>query len=273
MIETYRLAGALFGYSQITTLMLISWDRYNVIVNGFNGKPLTYCKVITLVIFNWIWSLAWAVGPLVGWGYYTLDGMLGTLVTFLFVLLLLPIQTNQTNPLVLMHVILFRCSFDSYSTDLSNQTHILAACIFQYIFPILVIIICYVFIVRTVFRHECELRQQAKKMNVSSLRRNSEQETTSAEIRASKVAIINVTLWIFAWTPFAVVSMLGVFGDSSLIGPIVSEIPVIMAKTSAVYNPIIYALSHPKYREVSLDPLLYQFKLQANDLFWWGFIF
>ena len=109
MIETYRLAGALFGYSQITTLMLISWDRYNVIVNGFNGKPLTYCKVITLVIFNWIWSLAWAVGPLVGWGYYTLDGMLGTLVTFLFVVLLLPIQTNQTHPLVLMHVILYRC--------------------------------------------------------------------------------------------------------------------------------------------------------------------
>ena len=146
---------------------------------------------------------------------------------------------------------LFRCSFDSYTTDLSNKTHILAACIFQYLLPIIVIIVCYVFIVRTVYRHESELRQQAKKMNVNSLRSNSEQEATSAEIRASKVAIINVTLWIFAWTPFTVVSMLGVFGDTSLIGPVASELPVIMAKTSAVYNPIIYALSHPKYREVS----------------------
>jgi len=217
--QIHAFCGALFGYSQITTLMLISWDRYNVIVNGFSRRPLTYCKVTTLVIFNWIWSLGWAVAPLVGWGYYTLDGMLGT------------------------------CSFDSYTTDLSNKTHILAACIFQYLLPIIVIIVCYVFIVRTVYRHESELRQQAKKMNVNSLRSNSEQEATSAEIRASKVAIINVTLWIFAWTPFTVVSMLGVFGDTSLIGPVASELPVIMAKTSAVYNPIIYALSHPKYRE------------------------
>lgn len=57
---------------------MISYDRYNVIVNGFSGKPLTYGKVTTFIVFNWIWALGSSVGPLIGWGYYTVDGMLGS---------------------------------------------------------------------------------------------------------------------------------------------------------------------------------------------------
>jgi r-opsin len=94
------------------------------------------------------------------------------------------------------------------------------------------------------------LRQQAKKMNVTSLRSNSEQQAVSAEIRIAKVAIINVTLWIMAWSPFAVVCLIGTWGDVSRITPLVCELPVILSKTSCAYNPVIYALSHPKYREV-----------------------
>jgi r-opsin len=109
----------------------------------------------------------------------------------------------------------------------------------------------YYFIVQAIFKHEDELRQQAKKMNVTSLRSNADQETVSAEIRAAKIAIINVTLWIFAWTPFTAISMVGTWYDNSFVTPLMlSELPVLCAKTSALYNPIIYALSHPKYREV-----------------------
>lgn len=73
-----QIAGALFGYSQITTLVLISWDRYRVITKGISGTPLTYAKVTLLILFNWIWSLGWALTPFFGWGHYALDGMLGT---------------------------------------------------------------------------------------------------------------------------------------------------------------------------------------------------
>ena len=133
---------------------------------------------------------------------------------------------------------------------MNNKSHILATTIFLYVLPIIVIVGCYYFIVRAVFHHEDELRQQAKKMNVTSLRSNSDQQAVSAEIRIAKVAIINVTLWIMAWSPFAIVCMLGTWGDASRITPLVCELPVILSKTSCAYNPVIYALSHPKYREV-----------------------
>ena len=36
---------------------MISWDRYNVIVNGFKGTPLTYFKVIILITMSWTIAL------------------------------------------------------------------------------------------------------------------------------------------------------------------------------------------------------------------------
>ena len=70
--------GACCGYSQITTLTYISYDRYNVIVKGLSAPPLTYSKVIGFIIFNWIMSIGFSICPVFGWGHYTLDGMLGT---------------------------------------------------------------------------------------------------------------------------------------------------------------------------------------------------
>ena len=144
------------------------------------------------------------------------------------------------------------CSFDEFTTSWSHKSYILASCWFQYGINIVIIVGSYVFIVQTVFKHEEELRQQAKKMNVASLRSNSDQQAISAEIRAAKIAIVNVCLWIFAWTPFTAIAMIGVWYDAAFITPLISELQILCAKTSAVYNPIIYALSHPKYREVSL---------------------
>jgi r-opsin len=39
------LIGACFGYNQIFTLTMISYDRYNVIVKGFSGTPLTFSMI------------------------------------------------------------------------------------------------------------------------------------------------------------------------------------------------------------------------------------
>ena len=143
-----------------------------------------------------------------------------------------------------------RCSYDYVTQTFTNQLSILLLCIFNYLVPLFIILFAYYGIVQAVFKHEDELRQQAKKMNVASLRSNTEQQGQSAEIKIAKVAILNVSLWTLAWTPFTVICMLGTWGDVSKITPLVSAIPVIIAKTSCCYNPIIYAISHPKYREV-----------------------
>merc|ERR550534_2647399 len=181
--QIHAFLGSVFGYSQIFTLTVISWDRHNVIVKGFSGAPLTFSKVSMILIINYIWSIGWAVAPLVGFGGYGLDGILGT------------------------------CSYDYVTQTFTNQISILLLCIFNYLVPLFIILWAYYGIVQAVFKHEDELRQQAKKMNVASLRSNADQQSASAEIRIAKVAIINVTLWTLAWTPFTVICMLGTWGD------------------------------------------------------------
>lgn len=71
----------------------------------------------------------------------------------------------------------------------------------------------------------------------------------SAEVRIAKVAITNVSLWICIWTPYAVVVMIAAFGNRDLVTPLVSQIPSFCAKFASVLNPLIFALSHPKFRE------------------------
>lgn len=54
---------------------------------------------------------------------------------------------------------------------------------------------------------------KAKKMNVESLRSNQDANAQSAEVRIAKAAITICFLFVAAWTPYAVVAMIGAFGD------------------------------------------------------------
>ncbi len=70
----------------------------------------------------------------------------------------------------------------------------------------------------------------------------------SAEIRIAKVAITNVLLWATIWTPYAVIVMIAAFGKRTLVTPLVSALPAFIAKTASCINPVVFAISHPKYR-------------------------
>ena len=58
-------------------------------------------------------------------------------------------------------------------------------------------------------------------MSVTSLRSNADQDAVSAEIKAAKVAILNVALWTMAWTPYAAIPMGSSWGDNAGITPFV----------------------------------------------------
>jgi len=68
----------LFGYGQITTLVFVAYDRYNVIVRGFSAKPLTYARVMFMLVFVWAYATFWSIPPLLGFGGYALDGTMSS---------------------------------------------------------------------------------------------------------------------------------------------------------------------------------------------------
>jgi r-opsin len=93
----------------------------------------------------------------------------------------------------------------------------------SYVIPMSLIIYYYSQIVSHVIKHEKALKEQAKKMNVESLRSNQNQSNQSAEIRIAKAAITICFLFVASWTPYAVLALIGAVGDHNLLTPGVSH--------------------------------------------------
>lgn len=63
------------------------------------------------------------------------------------------------------------------------------------------------------------------------------------ELSIAKIAVGLVALWLVAWTPYAVVALMGVSGHHHFLTPGVTMLPALFAKLSACINPFI-VISH-----------------------------
>ena len=214
--QLYAAAGSLFGCVSIWTMTCIALDRYNVIVKGISAKPMSKTDALVKIAIIWLFALLWTAAPFFGWCRYVPEG-------------------NMT-----------ACGTDYITHTWSNRSYILVYALFVYWTPLLTIIYSYFFILQTVFAHEKNMREQAKKMNVASLR-SSENVNQSAECKLAKVALMTISLWFMAWTPYLIINFTGVL-SSTKITPLATIWGSLFAKANAVYNPIVYGISHPKYR-------------------------
>ena len=64
------------------------------------------------------------------------------------------------------------------------------------------------------------------------------------------MSALMISLFIASWLPYALVATFGFVGLHQLVTPYSAELPVMLAKASAIWNPIVYALKHPRYRAV-----------------------
>lgn len=127
---------------------------------------MTMVKAIFMVIIIWIYTLPWALFPYFKiWGRFAPEGYLTA------------------------------CTFDYLSEDYDTKIFVASIFVCSYVFPLTMIIYYYSQIVKHVFSHEKTLREQAKKMNVESLRSNKAGAET-AEIRIAKAAITMCFLFV-----------------------------------------------------------------------------
>ncbi|KAL3287452.1 hypothetical protein HHI36_001923 [Cryptolaemus montrouzieri] len=216
--QIFAFIGSLSGIGAGMTNACIAYDRYTTITRPLDGK-LTRTKAFVLILGIWIYTVPWAVMPLTEvWGKFVPEGYLTA------------------------------CSFDYLTNTFDNHMFVGAIFFCSYCVPMSMIVCFYSKIVSTVFNHEKALREQAKKMNVDSLRSNQNQNNQSAEVRIAKAAITICFLFVASWTPYAVLALIGAFGDQSLLTPGVTMIPAVTCKFVACLDPYVYAISHPRYR-------------------------
>ncbi|XP_073968777.1 rhodopsin 3 isoform X2 [Rhodnius prolixus] len=216
--QIFALLGSFSGIGASATNAVIAYDRYRVIATPFAPK-LSRTKAVLYLALVWAYVTPWALLPLFEqWSRFVPEGFLTS------------------------------CTFD-YLTPTSEIRNFVTVMFFIcYVFPMSLIIYFYSQIVSHVIIHEHNLREQAKKMNVESLRSNANMHTQSAEIRIAKAAITICFLFVASWTPYAVLALIGAYGNQDLLTPAVTMIPACACKAVACVDPYVYAISHPRYR-------------------------
>nr|AHN82368.1 UVopsin [Empoasca vitis] len=216
--QVFAIAGSLSGIGAAATNAVIAYDRYSTIARPLDGK-MSKGKAFLFLLCIWIYTTPWVFLPATQtWGRYAPEGYLTA------------------------------CSFDYLTNTDENRFFVLVLFFVCYVLPMSMIIFFYSQIVSHVVDHEKALREQAKKMNVESLRSNQSQQAQSAEIRIAKAAITICALFVASWTPYAVLALIGAFGNQAMLTPGVTMIPALTCKAVARIDPYVYAISHPRYR-------------------------
>nr|XP_061788752.1 parapinopsin-like [Nerophis lumbriciformis] len=76
------------------------------------------------------------------------------------------------------------------------------------------------------------------------------------ELKVASMVVLMVLTFLISWLPYAGLSMLVVFNPHVEISPLVGTIPVYLAKTSTVYNPIIYIYCNKQFQRYVVPFLL-----------------
>lgn len=139
------------------------------------------------------------------------------------------------------------CSFDYLTPNIRAKQFILCFFVAAWLVPFTIITFCYSKIIRVVLQAR-NIGNSMKDPSISS-RHCKEQEQKKKEIRLALVVLIIIGLWFAAWTPYAVVALLGIAGQSQLITPLSSMIPALFCKTASCVDPFVYAVTNQKFKE------------------------
>ncbi|XP_019957125.1 parapinopsin-like [Paralichthys olivaceus] len=77
-----------------------------------------------------------------------------------------------------------------------------------------------------------------------------------AEMKVAFMVILMVLTFLISWLPYAGLAMLVVFNPDVEIHPLVGTVPVYLAKSSTVYNPIIYIYLNKQFRKYAVPFLM-----------------
>ena len=167
-------------------------------------------KIIT---FLWGFAILWGMFPLIGWSSYGPEGSGAS------------------------------CSVNWQSDDHANASYIVCLFLFFFTFPAFVIALSYT----TIYY---DLRKMAERSQVQWGKEASQTiEVVLAKKKVVFTAFILMASFFLAWTPYAVVSFLSAFGEAKSIPPLAATVSDIFAKSSIIYNPVVYFFRYKKFRK------------------------
>ncbi|XP_016090724.1 rhodopsin, GQ-coupled-like [Sinocyclocheilus grahami] len=123
--------------------------------------------------------------------------------------------------------------------DALSMSYIICLFLFCYALPLAIILLSYILILITV-----RGSRQAVQQHVSP-----QTKTTNAHILIVKLSVAVCIGFLTAWSPYAVVAMWAAFVEPSKVPPIAFALAATFAKSSTIYNPVVYLVFKPNFRK------------------------
>ena len=207
----YGFIVAFLSFSTMLHHATFAIERAIVIKFSFSFSIVNKLKYI--IVGLWLFALIWSSLPLIGWSGYAPEG--GRSV----------------------------CSIDWQSSDPSAVAYICCIFVLFFVAPFITMVASYCSIYRNVKR----MTQTAH--NIWGEYAAQTLETILAESRTARMACIMSFCFLFAWTPYAAVSLYAIIrAPEPAISPLMATLPALFAKTAPCYNPLIYFMLFKKFR-------------------------
>ncbi|KAM6132766.1 melanopsin-like isoform 2-T2 [Pterocles gutturalis] len=233
--DLYAFCGALFGITSMMTLLAISVDRYLVITKPLRSIQWTSKKrTIQIIAVVWLYSLGWSVAPLLGWSSYVPEGLM------------------------------ISCTWDYVTYSPANRSYTMILCCCVFFIPLIIIFHCYLSMFLAIRRTGREVQ-----MLGSCSRKSYLSQSMKNEWKLAKIAFVVIIVFVLSWSPYACVTLIAWAGRGNTLTPYSKSVPAVIAKASAIYNPIIYAIIHPRYRKTihnAVPCLRFLIRISKNDL-------
>uniref|UniRef100_A0A3Q2Y840 Parietopsin n=1 Tax=Hippocampus comes TaxID=109280 RepID=A0A3Q2Y840_HIPCM len=124
------------------------------------------------------------------------------------------------------------CSLAWEERSWSNYSYLILYTLTCFLFPVAVIIYCYSKVLASLRKLNKSVESQAGR----SLSKETE--------RAVKMVLAMIAAFFACWLPYTALSLAVVLRPQLDIPPLLATVPMYLAKTSPVYNPVIYFLSN-----------------------------
>ncbi|NXW73557.1 OPSR protein, partial [Hirundo rustica] len=199
------------GITALWSLAIISWERWFVVCKPFGNIKFDGKLAVAGVLFSWIWACTWTAPPIFGWSRYWPHGL----------------KTS--------------CGPDVFSgsSDPGVQSYMLVLMITCCIFPLSVIIFCYL--------------QVWMAIRAVAAQQKESESTQKAEKEVSRMVVVMILAFCFCWGPYAVFACFAAANPGYAFHPLTAAVPAFFAKSVTIYNPIIYVFMNRQFRNCILQ--------------------
>ncbi|XP_073431065.1 rhodopsin [Dendrobates tinctorius] len=135
------------------------------------------------------------------------------------------------------------CGVDYYTLkpEVNNESFVIYMFIVHFTIPLTVIFFCY-------GRLVCTVKEAAAQQQESATTQKAEKEVT-------RMVVIMVVFFLICWVPYASVAFFIFTHQGSEFGPVFMTLPAFFAKSSAIYNPVIYIMLNKQFRNCMITTL------------------